>query len=94
MYCHVITEGSGRLTVFPNPVKGNVIQVQLSNMEKGRYSANLYNNLGQKLYSNTINHTARSGTYTISSGRLINKGTYTLHITKGNTIISERVTVE
>ncbi len=89
-----ITEGNGRLTVFPNPVKGNVIQVQLNNMDKGRYSANLYNNLGQKLYSHTIEHIARSGTYTISSGRLISKGTYTLHISKGDTIITEKVIVE
>jgi len=82
------------ITVFPNPIKGNVIQVKLSNMEKGRYSSVLYNTLGQKLFGSTIDHTNRSGTYTISVGRLISKGTYTLHISKGDTTVNERVIVE
>ncbi len=82
------------ITVFPNPIKGNVIQVRLSNMEKGRYSVVLYNTLGQKLYSSTIDHINRSGTYTISVGRLISKGTYTLHVSKGDIIVNERVIVE
>lgn len=60
-------------------------------MEKGRYSVVLYNTLGQRLYNSTIDHIARSGTYTISLGRLISKGTYTLHISKGETTINERV---
>lgn len=88
-----IASGNGTFTVFPNPVKGNVIQVQLSNVEKGRYSAVLYNNLGQKLYLGIIEHTARSATYRILPGRLI-KGTYTLQIIKGDTTMTERVIVE
>jgi hypothetical protein len=89
-----IAYAKGTITVFPNPIKGSVIQVKLSNMEKGRYSAVLYNTLGQKLYSNTIEHTLRSGNYTISLGRLISKGTYTLHIFKGDISMNERVIVE
>lgn len=60
-----IAEVKGSLTVFPNPIKDNLIKVQFSNMEKGRYSIVLYNTLGQRLYSSTIDHIARSGTYTI-----------------------------
>lgn len=89
-----IAWGNSSLTVFPNPIKGNLIKVQLNNMEKGRYSAVLYNTLGQRLYSSIIEHTGRSATYTISLGRLISKGTYTLHINKGDTTINERVIVE
>ena len=89
-----IAEGQGTLTISPNPIKGNVITLRLKNMEKGRYSAVLYNTLGQKLYSSTIEHTSRSGIYTISLGRIISKGTYTLHISKGGTAMNERVIVE
>ncbi|MEJ7681474.1 MAG: T9SS type A sorting domain-containing protein [Segetibacter sp.] len=89
-----IAEGNRNITIFPNPVKGNVIQVHLSNVEKGRYAVVLYNNLGQNLYSGTIEHTTGSGTYKILSGRLISKGPYTLQITKGDTCITERVIVE
>ena len=89
-----IAKISGTLTVSPNPIKGNAITLRLKNMEKGRYSAILYNTLGQKLYSSTIDHTVRSGTYTISLGRIISKGTYTLHISKGETTINKRVIVE
>ena len=89
-----IAEVNGNITVFPNPIKDNVIKVELKNMEKGRYTTILYNTLGQQLYSGTIEHTARSGTYTISLGRLISKGTYTLHISKGDRKMNERVIVE
>jgi hypothetical protein len=89
-----VAEGKGSITVFPNPIQDNLVKVQFTNMEKGRYSAVLYNNLGQRLYSNIIEHTGRSGTYTISLGRIISKGTYTLNIRKGDTTINERVVVE
>lgn len=89
-----IANVNSSITVFPNPIKGNVIQVRISNMKKGRYSAVLYNTLGQKLYGSIIEHTNRSGTYTISLGRLISKGIYTLHISKGDITVNERVIVE
>uniref|UniRef100_UPI000688E65A Ig-like domain-containing protein n=1 Tax=Segetibacter koreensis TaxID=398037 RepID=UPI000688E65A len=89
-----IAEVNSSITVFPNPIKDNLVKVQFNNMEKGRYFAVLYNTLGQKLYSSTIDHTTTSGTYTISLGRLISKGTYTLHISKGGITRNERVIVE
>lgn len=58
-----IALGNASLTVFPNPIKGNLIKVQLNNMAKGRYSAVLYNTLCQRLYSSIIEHAGRSGTY-------------------------------
>ncbi len=89
-----IAERNSGITIFPNPVKGSVIGLQFSNMEKGRYSVMLYNDLGQKIYATGIDHTGRTGTYTIASGRLISKGTYTLQITKGDTTMTERVIAE
>jgi hypothetical protein len=45
-----IAEGKGSITVFPNPIQDNLVKVQLTNIEKGRYSAVLYNTSGQRLY--------------------------------------------
>ena len=32
------------IVIFPNPVKGNSFNLQLGNMDKGRYTINLFNN--------------------------------------------------
>jgi hypothetical protein len=89
-----VAEGKGSITVFPNPIQDNLVKVQFTNIEKGRYSAVLYNTSGQRLYGSTIEHTGRSGAYSIALGRSISKGTYTLHISKGGSTMSERVIVE
>ncbi|WP_018615798.1 T9SS type A sorting domain-containing protein [Segetibacter koreensis] len=89
-----IAEHNGGIAVFPNPVKDNQVSVHFNNMEQGKYLATVYDNIGQQIYSGNIEHSGRTATYTIALSRLISKGTYTLHVHKGDTTLNERVIVE
>jgi len=37
----------GDISIFPNPVKGKIVNIQLSNMEMGKASIKIYNSIGQ-----------------------------------------------
>ncbi len=81
-------------TVYPNPVKGGVASLQMSNVEKGIYTVKIYNNVGQELAAKTINHNGGSATQTINLGKGIATGTYNMQITNGTTVITKTVIVE
>ncbi len=89
-----ISKGSSSITVFPNPVKGNVIGLQMSNLDRGNYTISLYSNSAQKFYSGIIEHRGGSATYSLPTGRQISKGIYSLHINNGETVINRMVIVE
>ena len=89
-----ISKGCSSLTVFPNPVRGNVIGLQISNLDKGSYTISLYNNAGQKSYAGLIDHNGGSAIYSILTGRQLIKGIYSLHVSKGQTTIDKMVMVE
>ncbi|MEI2707678.1 MAG: T9SS type A sorting domain-containing protein [Chitinophagaceae bacterium] len=42
------TKGA-EFAVYPNPVKGGVVNVQLMNIEKGQYSIKIVNSIGQEV---------------------------------------------
>lgn len=81
-------------TVYPNPVKGGIINLQMSNVEQGIYAVKIYNNLGQGVANITINHNGGSATQTIDIGKSITPGTYSMHVSNGTTIITQTVIVE
>lgn len=81
-------------TVYPNPVKGGVINLQLSNVDKGSYTIKLYNNLGQELVSKSIQHNGGSSTQTISIGSSVPQGTYRMQIVSSSSTITKTIVVE
>lgn len=42
-----LNNSKGEISIFPNPVKGKLVNVQLSNMEMGKASIQVYNAFGQ-----------------------------------------------
>ena len=72
--------GEASMSVYPNPVKGKVMNVRLTNMEKAKYTLSLYNNLGQQVYTGIIEHNGGSGTYSISLRNITANGAYKLNI--------------
>jgi autotransporter-associated beta strand protein len=86
------TKGT-KVTLYPNPVKGSTIQLQLSNLEKGNYSVTLFNQLGQQVMSKTINHNGGSSNQTIEIGTLAS-GVYELRLSNGQTVITQKLIKE
>jgi hypothetical protein len=69
----------GAITVYPNPITGNVIHLQLHNQATGKYQIKLYNTGGQVLFSKDIQHTESSNSEDIKCDNLPN-GVYQLII--------------
>ena len=84
----------GDIAVYPNPVKGSVINVQFNNQEKGTYNVQLINSLGQQLYSNRIVHQGGSASEALQLNAALSKGVYQLVITNGERKITQQVIAE
>jgi len=81
------------IVAYPNPVKGNTIQLQLANMEKGNYSVSLINALGQQVWTKVVNHIGGSSNQTINIGNIAS-GMYELRIINGQTINTQKLIKE
>jgi hypothetical protein len=80
-------------TVYPNPVKGGTINLQLTDIEKGVYTIKVVNNLGQEIANKQITHNGGSATQTISIGNAP-AGKYNMVITNGTNTVTKTVIVE
>ena len=76
------------ITVYPNPVKGNTIQLKLLAVKKGNYKAVLIDALGKTIAIQSFEHTGETATKTLQfkSASSIKNGLYQLHI-DGNGLI-------
>jgi hypothetical protein len=86
------TKGA-EFAVYPNPVKGGTVNVQLMNVEQGLYSIKIVNKLGQEIASRTITHNGGSATQSINIGNVAS-GTYNMVISNGTTSVTKTVIVE
>jgi uncharacterized repeat protein (TIGR02543 family) len=66
--------------VAPNPIVGGELNVQFKNQLAGKYQLKLYNNAGQQIQSNNLNHAGGNGTQTIQIPSGLARGAYQLEI--------------
>lgn len=85
--------GSG-ISVYPNPVKGNKMNVQFANLPKGKYNVILYNNLGETIFTQSIEHNGRNANYNIGVTQLVTKGSYNLVISNKDFEQTEKLIFE
>lgn len=67
--------------VFPNPVTNNNIQLQLNSAAPGKYSARLFNSIGQLVNTEILPHAGGTATKVIAPVSQLNNGNYQLEIT-------------
>jgi len=72
-------KGSG-FAVYPNPVVGSQIGLQVSNIPAGRFAARLYNASGQLMLDQVITHPGGNANYTVAAPNYLAPGTYQLHL--------------
>jgi hypothetical protein len=87
-------KGGSEFAIYPNPVKGNVLSVQLTNLERGSYTLTLLNEVGQKTFSKMINHDGGSANQTISLPAGTKAGYYTMNIIGNNISLQHNVLVQ
>jgi hypothetical protein len=85
---------NAEIAVFPNPVKGNKLSLQLNNLEKGNASIKLFNNLGQLLFTTSVNYDGGSQLQSIVLPATICKGMYRLVVTNNNTNLQQTIFVD
>lgn len=82
------------VTVYPNPITNKQVNVQLSNLSKGNYSIEVYNNLGQAILSKAIQFDGGSTSLSLQLPTSVNAGLYRLSVSNGVTRISKTISVQ
>jgi hypothetical protein len=75
------------ILVYPNPARGNAVGLRLENVEKGTYQVIIHNQLGQPVYSKTIDHAGGAAEITLQPDHLLTPGVYRLQL-KGTRLSS------
>jgi hypothetical protein len=76
-----IRRGATFITVYPNPVHGTTIVLQMHNLQKGSYAISITNKLGQQILTKVIDHAGGSATQTIEPPKVLAAGIYQLKLT-------------
>ena len=69
------------ITIYPNPVTGNHMNVNIVDEPKGRYTISLNNSFGLKLLSKNFNYNGGKQTEQLSINKSMMKGVYRLQVT-------------
>ncbi len=82
------------VTVYPNPVKGNAIGLQLQDIEKGMYSIRILSVEGKELYKQQLQVNGNSLNTTVNPSTKLAKGVYTLQVQGKEKSYTQKVVVE
>ena len=85
----VINSTDGFITIAPNPVAGNMLFVQLNNVENGYYTVNLYNCATQLVIKKEIEVSASVSSIELPINNDLVNGVYNLQIKGANTYKAE-----
>ena len=71
-------------TIYPNPLTGKTLNVQLGNVVAGKYVVSIYNSLGQKVVESAITHAGGNGTHAVNIEGTVAAGVYNVIIRELN----------
>ena len=80
-YIEKVIEG---LSIFPNPVKGKQLNVNITDEAKGQYTISLNNSFGLKVLSKTFKYNGGKQTEQLILDKSLTKGVYRLQVTGPN----------
>lgn len=90
----VVGRGESNVTVSPNPVSGNIMNLQFGNMERGVYSLRLINAGGQTCWNTTISHPGGSSNLPVEVPANIANGIYQMVFSGGKQNMTQRVVIQ
>ena len=79
-----LTVNGNQYTVYPNPLKGKILNVSMDNVASGKYTVSIYNALGVKVSEQTISHTGGSATHALTINNTLAAGAYNVSIREAN----------
>ena len=69
-------------SIYPNPLKGNTLNVSLDNVIAGKYVVSISNLLGQKVLTQTISHNGGSASHALTVNATLAAGVYNVTISE------------
>ncbi len=75
------TDKKSTISVYPNPVSGNTINVQMNQLDPGNYQLAILDNHGRVLFTQQIMHQNNSSTIPVTFNRNFTNGLYRLKLT-------------
>ena len=82
------------MSIYPNPIVGKTMNVQLSNIAAGTYSLSMTNANGQQVMEQSIQHAGGSVTSTVQLPATIASGIYQLRLSSNGKYYTETVIVK
>ena len=82
------------LSIFPNPVQNNLLNLQMDNFSADKVQLKLYNNNGQLLLNDNIQYNGGSQVQQIQLPPTVVKGVYRLVINANNEILKRTIIVQ
>ena len=79
-----------QVTVYPNPVTGNTLTLQLNNLDKGKYTVAVFNKKGQQVLVDNLQHAGSTAAHSVGLPN-ISKGIYELIITGNGKTITQKI---
>lgn len=87
-------EAASTGNLYPNPVIGKVVNIELLNLAKGKYNVTLINTAGQTMFTKQIDHAGGTGSQLITIPENISSGVYSAEIKGGSTKIYKKLVVK
>lgn len=81
------------ITTYPNPVKGNMLNLSMNNISRGDYQVQIFDQSGRQVFGSVINHAGGSASRTVTIPVLA-KGIYQLKITNGEQVYVHKLMAE
>lgn len=82
------------IAIFPNPVKGNQLMLQLNNLTKGNYELVLYSMSGQMVFSKKIYHDGGSANKSIYLPTNLLSGSYSVQVRSEKVLFSQMIVLD
>jgi hypothetical protein len=67
---------AGSVSIYPNPVVGNTVNIQLNNIDRGSYPVTISNMQGQVVYNKTLTHHGGTDAEKLELSNNLAHGTY------------------
>lgn len=81
------------ISVYPNPIKNGVVQLQLSDIEQGEYTIRIINIVGKEEFTKVIHHLGGSSVQPINL-KEVSKGTYVLQVFNHKMILTKKMVIK
>ena len=82
-----------KILVYPNPVVGSMLSLQLTNIDKGNYDVRIISSDGRNMQSQKLEHTGGNAIYSLPINATVTKGNYRLVLTSGNKALSSQAII-